>query len=854
MPQSSQSLAILDLHANLGKYFKFIADRTYLQLLPEQTSASRLESLGVISNQLFNDLLKNPDYVVTLYSINQRSRIIHDLKHATRVAAYIDILHNFKQSVIHADEEIPFPIQAISFLAQKFAIKEQDILMLTKLAAFFHDSARSIDYSADYWDEYSAKNCYDFLIYLNISEQLAKFFANSIKYKEFHNKVHTDNIEKYYRELFPDLTEKELSYCHYVRELIDVADTLDVMRCVPQFFGYRLDQFFCLDIEQTLPEVRNKVEQLIVNIYKCINEQYSNMQQPDTLCSIVLKKQLSDLKSSENSIYYIVPTSDIGVKMFHSMEGILSYTLFRLDLDPYQKTINLICENTFLRQFCYQSTTVSLDDLATLATSSSCLLFSRQMPILSTLVAPSSSNQPTTAVKQQATVMLQKKNIEAIISAIDLEDFISQRIIPLQRKFRSKKRIAEHRRVFESEPQSTIYTPEISAVCSENLAARIVVAAQNLSQLSDTAHVTNKPYLKAIFDGALHGRENLNNLRLSYIPASLSPEDINRGDGNVICCGLGIHQLDPVASGIGSNRLPAKQQTVVLMIKPEQVINPCRFVKDHDFGWNRPDSDTFVYDLYVSKGYKKLIAIGNLRFYLIRSNSVFQVVYNGVRIVIGGYLGLTLLDPSISQERYQSLQLLMDNPTTKEFNSRYHNHRLYYGQNIKQFFVMQFFRYIDQFDKIDSRPTQPVEALAETDVFKEVLLNLNFDQKHKSISDEEFWELAATFKKNLYLELNKATDAALSAFAETIFTVMSEGAEYNLYGCYKFAMQSLTTIFIKKPTYWEEIQAAMEKAGQSKSEKEIGLIVKAIKTLHVHALENLENKFLNQCLIGTVLI
>lgn len=59
--------------------------------------------------------------------------------HATRVASYIDILHNFKKTEL-LDKEgntDPFPDETIKSLAKHFQIQEQDVLMLTKYAALY---------------------------------------------------------------------------------------------------------------------------------------------------------------------------------------------------------------------------------------------------------------------------------------------------------------------------------------------------------------------------------------------------------------------------------------------------------------------------------------------------------------------------------------------------------------------------------------------------------------------------------------------------------------------------------------------------------------------------------------------
>jgi hypothetical protein len=191
------------------------------------------------------------------------------VRHATRVALYTEILHNFKKTLTKKDNQPDdFAENAIRNLEKIFDITEEDVLMLTKIAAFFHDSAREGD-GKDYWDHRSAENCYEFLVSKGIKEDIARFFANAAKYKSDAN-----SFNEYCKKAFVDKSSL-LSSFHYIRQLIAYADTLDIMRCVDPFEGYFIYKFLgkFKEIEDIPLENIEKANQLMLAIREGINAQ-----------------------------------------------------------------------------------------------------------------------------------------------------------------------------------------------------------------------------------------------------------------------------------------------------------------------------------------------------------------------------------------------------------------------------------------------------------------------------------------------------------------------------------------------------------------------------------------------------
>ncbi len=247
----SQADIVKDLYKNFNKHIKFIADRTYLQKMGEQ----QFENLLHVPNEQLPKPQTN----------NQPIRKFHGVLHAARVTGYIAILHEFRKKSLKQDGTIdPFTEQAMDYLCKQFKMHTSYILILTKLSAFFHDSARQKD-GPDKWDEPSAENCYKFMLHQGIDDKIAKFFANAARYKD-----DPDKFKLFCQSIFNNPTETELKQCDYIRHLINAADTLDVMRVRSVFDESYLKDFCKVDEH---PKNRENANTLMQDIRRLIAQQ-----------------------------------------------------------------------------------------------------------------------------------------------------------------------------------------------------------------------------------------------------------------------------------------------------------------------------------------------------------------------------------------------------------------------------------------------------------------------------------------------------------------------------------------------------------------------------------------------------
>lgn len=238
---AQEKSAILGLHQNFNSYIKFIAERTYMQKMRQTHDSANLTNFA---NRQFKDILDDETQFVAPKT-GTIARSIHGLRHATRVAQFVKMLHISRSEHILDAQGQPdtFPTRAVDKVADFFGITPEDVLMLTQVAAFFHDSARE-DEAEDKWDHRSAENCYDFLIKKGIKEDIARFFANAARYKSDGKKFND------YLKNSLQIPKTELSEFHYIRQLIAFSDTLDIMRCKPEFNGDLICKFFNASIHQ----------------------------------------------------------------------------------------------------------------------------------------------------------------------------------------------------------------------------------------------------------------------------------------------------------------------------------------------------------------------------------------------------------------------------------------------------------------------------------------------------------------------------------------------------------------------------------------------------------------------------
>lgn len=252
--------ALVGLHDNFNSHIKFIADRTYLQKM-EKTANS--ENEDNFANRQFKELLDGKKTFIKPQRDGGLVRGIHGLRHAMRVAIYTEMLHKFRSTKIVGKNEQPdkFPERAVVQVAKFFDITSADVLMLTKFAAFFHDSARENE-AKDEWDHRSAENCYDFLVQQGVNKEVARFFANAARYKSDYQKFNA-----YLSDTLGVVTSSDQGNFNYIRQLIAYSDTLDIMRCHSPVKGYYLDKFFRV---QDSPSNREAANQLMLTVQQLL--------------------------------------------------------------------------------------------------------------------------------------------------------------------------------------------------------------------------------------------------------------------------------------------------------------------------------------------------------------------------------------------------------------------------------------------------------------------------------------------------------------------------------------------------------------------------------------------------------
>lgn len=185
------------------------------------------------------------------------------------------------------------------------------------------------------------------------------------------------------------------------------------------------------------------------------------------------------------------------------------------------------------------------------------------------------------------------KSIQGILKRNDISvDELTNKVLPLQRLFRSRLRKKEELLRIESKYKNyikwkrtsaeqivnDINKPYIPKCADRNLARRIMIAAQQVELFTTVKHLTSKAAIVSIFNDALYGQRTLLQLFLPFKPASLMQCDIDDGDANVIC--MGPNEIDPKAEH--SNTI-----TLVFDSKKLASKNPTTFFKQRDLGYGK---------------------------------------------------------------------------------------------------------------------------------------------------------------------------------------------------------------------------------------------------------------------------
>ncbi len=185
-------------------------------------------------------------------------RCSHGLLHAVSAMELIDtISETYSEHVEGYDD-------ALNRMAVAFSISNKKLIDLIKIAALFHDSARLGD-GEDLWDPQSAAACKTYLKseQCHVPDDLASFIADTIAFKDNKDKF----VEKW---RWVGLETGGPIICDFARQLLNMADCLEVMRCRTVFDVKYLPIAEHLDADV----IKNKIiPNLVVNHRQKISEE-----------------------------------------------------------------------------------------------------------------------------------------------------------------------------------------------------------------------------------------------------------------------------------------------------------------------------------------------------------------------------------------------------------------------------------------------------------------------------------------------------------------------------------------------------------------------------------------------------
>lgn len=249
-----------------------------------------------------------------------------------------------------------------------------------------------------------------------------------------------------------------------------------------------------------------------------------------------------------------------------------------------------------------------------------------------TLESHNSTSAITQNTKDFAVALFKERNCK--------DEALENKILYIQRFFRAKLRQdSEIVRISKlglnaEEIFKDANTPYRPQKCSPELADRIVKAADQITLYTSVKHLASIANIEKILEGCLYGRDNLTRLGITFREAALTDEDVDQGDGNVICFGPDL--IDPKC---------LKDRTMGLELDLPKLLddknfnkNPCIFFKQKDLMYNHFNSETghrqsfnikneiFKFELkggkYTHKQTFELIEKGHLL------NRIFAVVDN----------------------------------------------------------------------------------------------------------------------------------------------------------------------------------------------------------------------------------
>ena len=195
----------------------------------------------------------------------------HGILHALGCVDLVPHIHNLYKKHVNDYET------TITTIAERFNVTPEELLILVQTAALFHDSGREGD-GVDLWDKQSSDNLYAFLRTKNIPENLALFLRGTIVYKDHHEDFITTSSK--IAELSGVLSTK----LDYIRQLVNMSDTLEVIRVREQFdCKYLPITAISGDKLSATHQLPNDLDDLIISVAKRVNEEDRAVYQQQTV-------------------------------------------------------------------------------------------------------------------------------------------------------------------------------------------------------------------------------------------------------------------------------------------------------------------------------------------------------------------------------------------------------------------------------------------------------------------------------------------------------------------------------------------------------------------------------------------
>lgn len=185
---------------------------------------------------------------------------------------------------------------------------------------------------------------------------------------------------------------------------------------------------------------------------------------------------------------------------------------------------------------------------------------------------------------------------------------VHDKILHLQRHIRGFQRIESEierlaNRYYKNDSEAKVKAMEMIAEankpyfpqgCSRELCRRIVAAATEIKLYDSVSHLLASGNIAIILDTILLGRGNLLNFFMDFRPAALVSDDVNNGDGNVICMGP-----DKIDEKCLQGRTTGLELNLKDLLKHD---NPAMFFKQTDLGYSKgpqrvaiPNNETLIF-------------------------------------------------------------------------------------------------------------------------------------------------------------------------------------------------------------------------------------------------------------------